>query len=606
MQTINFGSKYTSVIDSITEVTLLTVSCTFDVNYETETIVVKGFDPFYSRMDEFNLYGIFDYAGIDEFNGSTDPDAPQGTSANFQKLVVATKANIDSIFADSVLNSTDDLAEGSTNKYFSESSRLDVEANTSARHTHDQDLSIGASPVFNGENFTNLPGGGDMFKGTYDPLNRQLNVYSRSNHSGTQLADTISDFDLAVRENSDVSANISARHNHGNKGFLDNINQELGQGSSPVFNAENFMNMPDSLLKSVYDPASINSNVFDRANHIGQQDASTISNFDLEVSNNDDVSSNSLNRHSHLNKNFLDLLDQDVSAGSAPFLSAENFTNFPSGTGDMIASTYDPNSISGDVFERSNHIGTQQSNTISDFQDSVSVNTDVASNTLSRHTHTNLVNLDSIDQDLGSGSSPVFSGSNFSDLPSINELSDVDITSGSEGDILVKSASGSVETVKNPNTYDISAQNISRLESSSSWDESGYIGDPITDTYAGQSHYDEDYFYYATSDNIWQRVKKDRPPKTSSGSSLDLSSRSGSFYGQTTAASDSSYTLGAGSVDGGYALIRHNAASPPTFSPSIIDLGVEDNYQPNQDNILVVWSFDVSQGKYYVNWNGND
>lgn len=45
---------------------------------------------------------------------------------------------------------------------------------------------------------------------------------SRANHTGTQTASTISDFNDAVSGNSDVSANTNARHTHSNKTVLDN------------------------------------------------------------------------------------------------------------------------------------------------------------------------------------------------------------------------------------------------------------------------------------------------------------------------------------------------------------------------------------------------
>lgn len=46
---------------------------------------------------------------------------------------------------------------------------------------------------------------------------------SRSNHTGTQTAATISDFDTEVSNNTDVAANTTARHTHSNKATLDGI-----------------------------------------------------------------------------------------------------------------------------------------------------------------------------------------------------------------------------------------------------------------------------------------------------------------------------------------------------------------------------------------------
>ena len=42
-------------------------------------------------------------------------------------------------------------------------------------------------------------------------------AYDRANHTGTQPASTISDFDAEVENNAEVSANTLARHTHGNK-----------------------------------------------------------------------------------------------------------------------------------------------------------------------------------------------------------------------------------------------------------------------------------------------------------------------------------------------------------------------------------------------------
>ncbi len=46
----------------------------------------------------------------------------------------------------------------------------------------------------------------------------------------------------------------------------------------------------------------------------------------------------------------------------------------------MTPSIYDPQSIEGDAFDRSNHTSTQEASTISDFDTEVSNNTDVAAN----------------------------------------------------------------------------------------------------------------------------------------------------------------------------------------------------------------------------------
>jgi len=55
-------------------------------------------------------------------------------------------------------------------------------------------------------------GSGDMLAATYDPQNIMDDAFDRANHTGTQTASTISDFDTEVSNNADVAANTAARH----------------------------------------------------------------------------------------------------------------------------------------------------------------------------------------------------------------------------------------------------------------------------------------------------------------------------------------------------------------------------------------------------------
>lgn len=64
---------------------------------------------------------------------------------------------------------------------------------------------------------------------------RDIENRKRSNHTGTQLANTISDFDTAVSASPDVTANTLVRHTHTNKAHLDTINQDLAQNSLVQF-----------------------------------------------------------------------------------------------------------------------------------------------------------------------------------------------------------------------------------------------------------------------------------------------------------------------------------------------------------------------------------
>lgn len=67
---------------------------------------------------------------------------------------------------------------------------------------------------------------GDMASNVYDPQNIVGDAFLRSNHTGQQLASTISNFDSAVAANTAVADNTSARHTHSNKSYLDTLSDE--------------------------------------------------------------------------------------------------------------------------------------------------------------------------------------------------------------------------------------------------------------------------------------------------------------------------------------------------------------------------------------------
>lgn len=56
-------------------------------------------------------------------------------------------------------------------------------------------------------NWQTPAGAGDMLKSVYDPTNINASAFARANHTGTQTASTISDFDTEVANNSAVTAN---------------------------------------------------------------------------------------------------------------------------------------------------------------------------------------------------------------------------------------------------------------------------------------------------------------------------------------------------------------------------------------------------------------
>jgi len=88
----------------------------------------------------------------------------------------------------------------------------------------------------------------------------------RTNHTGTQLGTTISDFEATVAGGSSVTSNTTHRSSDGSDHtFLD---QSIISGSTPTFTGTNFSSIPNGALST--DPLA-------RANHTGTQTLSTIS-----------------------------------------------------------------------------------------------------------------------------------------------------------------------------------------------------------------------------------------------------------------------------------------------------------------------------------------
>ena len=67
----------------------------------------------------------------------------------------------------------------------------------------------GKYPALDGSLITGIAGAGDMNASVYDPTTIQADAFARVNHTGTQTASTISDFDTEVSNNTDVAANTA-------------------------------------------------------------------------------------------------------------------------------------------------------------------------------------------------------------------------------------------------------------------------------------------------------------------------------------------------------------------------------------------------------------
>lgn len=160
---------------------------------------------------------------------------------------------------------------------------------------------------------------GDMRSELYDPQGVEEDIYDREFHHGTQKLDTISDaggsayLDLGPPEGGLEDTVAPGIHSHGS----------------------------DYMLITTYDPDDIGSNVYDRDNHTGFQDADTITGLGDSA-----------------------LLDVGPAEGGvqntvAPGIHYHNDIY-------MAIAVYDPQTIGENVFDRSFHTGFQILDTISD------------------------------------------------------------------------------------------------------------------------------------------------------------------------------------------------------------------------------------------------
>jgi hypothetical protein len=175
---------------------------------------------------------------------------------------------------------------------------------------------------------------------------------SRGNHTGTQTASTISDFDTEVSNNPSVTANtakVSA------DGSVTTHSDVTSAGSGQIITTTE-----RNKLAGIASGATSNqtdANLQNRANHTGTQTASTISDFDTEVSNNPSVNG-SVTTHS------------DVSnAGSGQIITSTERTKLGG-----IATGATANQTDAHLKNRANHTGTQTLSTISDAGSSASLN----------------------------------------------------------------------------------------------------------------------------------------------------------------------------------------------------------------------------------------
>lgn len=171
--------------------------------------------------------------------------------------------------------------------------------------------------------------------------------------SVTLVAADIGDFDTEVGNQTDVAANTAARHSHANKTVLDNTTASFTTADEAKLDAieagaevnnisdVNATDLTDGGASTLHYHASDR----DRANHTGTQAASTISDFDTEVSNNSDVVANTTARHSHSNKSVLDAITASFTTADETKLNGIETGATADQTGAEIAAAVSGNSI---------------------------------------------------------------------------------------------------------------------------------------------------------------------------------------------------------------------------------------------------------------------
>jgi hypothetical protein len=144
---------------------------------------------------------------------------------------------------------------------------------------------------------------GDMFAATYDPTGIEADAFDRANHTGSQLAATISDLSTVATSGSytDLSdtptlgtaaatdSSAYATATQGGKADTaiqpDDNATDLGSGAATdgqILTADGaggvaWEESQGDMLAATYDPNSVEADAFNRANHTGTQLAATIS-----------------------------------------------------------------------------------------------------------------------------------------------------------------------------------------------------------------------------------------------------------------------------------------------------------------------------------------
>jgi hypothetical protein len=275
-------------------------------------------------------------------------------------------------------------------------------------------------------------------------------AFDRANHTGTQAASTISDFDTEVSNNTDVSSNTSSRHdavtvtNSSEINFTltgQNITASLITGSIDETKLDtsvnDSLNLADSALQSIADESITEPKLaMNDAPSDGEVIAWNSTGSYMEwvgigsgsgdvvgpaSATGDDfaqfdgvtgklLKDGGLSLTTTLGSPGVDTLIpsekavraaiSDAGGGdvSGPSSSVDDrISTFDGETGKLIQ---DGGKTIADVLSRTNHTGTQAASTISDFDTEVSNNTDVSANTSARHVAASVADTYSINMTL--------------------------------------------------------------------------------------------------------------------------------------------------------------------------------------------------------------
>lgn len=265
---------------------------------------------------------------------------------------------------------------------------------------------------------------GDMLKPVYDPYNVQADVYSRTNHTGTQAIATVSGLQTAL--DSKLGTTHASQHSAG--------------GSDPVTPAA--MGAEAIGVAAAADAA-----------HVAAGDPHTQYVLDTQVGT------------SGANK----ILQLDGTGKLPAGLDGSQLTGLPGG-GNMVAATYDPQSIGLDAFARSNHTGTQAIATVTGLQSAIDGKAATTHAAAHATGQADAISAGSIGAEVAGAATSAVSGHtgafDHSKIPTAGEKSALAGTSGVPGDAnrYVTGTDGRLSDARTPTAHTQATSTITGLD----------------------------------------------------------------------------------------------------------------------------------------------